>query len=113
MDKKEVTKAVDRLWGERQGNEQGSPKKSSQDSVHFSTTESEFRRFPSSSESAHYSSASSSPQVIHKLSQDEPPEKKSKVDTDVIERELQRQKYKHQEEYLQKQKLQQTISMYK
>ena len=50
----------------------------------------------------------------HKLSSDEPPEKKSRVDEAYErEREMERLKYEKEEEYLQMQKQKQRMSMLK
>ena len=112
-EKKETQKPSNRTQDDRRSDELGIKKamqgRAPQD-------ESEFRRFPSQSESLQYASPrGSSPKVIqHKLSADEPPEKKSRVDDAYErERELERLKYKREEEFLQKQKHLQQISMYK
>ena len=77
-------------------------------------TESEFRRFPGQSDSLRFASRSLSPKVIHKPSSEEPVEKKFRGDDSYQrEREREQQKYKQEEEFLQKQKLQQQISMYR
>ena len=113
FEKKEITKSSDRVQDERRLDESGA-KKSPQGRLHPDISESEFRRFPVQGESLRYASRSLSPKVMHKLSSEEPVEKKSRVDDSYErERELERQKYKREEEFLQKQKLKQQISMYK
>lgn len=69
----------------------------------------DFRRFPSRSESLQYTSSRGSIPLSG-----EPPEKKSRADDSYErEREMERLKYKQEEERLQKQKHVLQISMYK
>ncbi|KAJ7371532.1 hypothetical protein OS493_024872 [Desmophyllum pertusum] len=114
FEKKETSKPSDsRVQDDRRMDESGM-KKSPQGRAH--QDESEFRRFPSQSESLQFTtSRGSSPKVIqHKHSPEEPPEKKSRADDAYErEREMERLKYKREEEFLQKQKHLQQISMFK
>ena len=113
FEKKETPKLSERVQEDRRTDESGI-KKSPQGRAH--QDESDFRRYPSQSESLQYaSSRGSSPKVMqHKLSPEEPPEKKSRADDSYErERELERLKYKREEEFLQRQKHLQQISSFK
>lgn len=113
FEKKETPKPSDRMQEDRRMDESGI-KKSPQGRAQ--QDESDFRRYPSQTESLQYaSSRGTSPKVMqHKLSPEEPPEKKSRADDAYErEREMERLKYKREEEFLQKQKHLQQISMFK
>lgn len=113
FEKKEVPKPSDRAQDDRRMDESVA-KKSPQGRLPSDVSESEFRRFPGQGESLRYASRSLSPKVMHKRSPEEPAEKKSRPDDSYErERELERQQYKREEEFLQKQKLKQQITMYK
>ena len=114
FEKKEIPKPGDRVQDERRMEESGAKKSPQGRPLHADVSESEFRRFPGQGENLRYAVRSLSPKVMHKLSPEEPAEKKSRADDSYErERELERQKYKREEEFLQKQKLKQQISMYK
>ena len=112
LEKKEIPKLSDRMQEERKMDDL-SAKKSAVSRQHPESSESEFRRYPV--QSGDFTSRSQSPKVTtHKLPSEEPVEKKSRVDESYErERELERQKYKREEEFLQRQKLKQQISMFK
>jgi len=113
LEKKETPKPSDRLQEERRMDESGI-KKSPQRKAH--QDDNDFHRFPSQSESLQYTlSRGSPPKVVqHKLSSEEPPEKKSRADDSYErEKEMERLKHKREEEFLQKQKHVLTMSMYK
>ena len=113
FEKKETPKPSDRVQEDRRMDESGM-KKSPQGKAH--QDDSDFRRFPSQSESLQYTSSRGSPPKVVQRKQlsEEPPEKKSRADDSYErEREMERLKYKREEELLQKQKHVLQISMYK
>lgn len=113
FEKKENTKASDRVQEERRLDEVGT-KKSSQGRLHPDSSDSEIRRFPAQADGLAFASRSLSPKVMQKVSLEEPAEKKSRLDDSYErERELERQKYKKEEEFLQMQKMKQQFTYFK
>ncbi|XP_068740742.1 uncharacterized protein [Montipora capricornis] len=113
LEKKEIPTSSDRLQEERRTDESAGAKKSGPSRQHPDSGEGEFRgRYLV--QSGEFASRSQSPKVAsHKLPSEEPVEKKSRIDESYErERELERQKYKREEEFLQRQKLKQQISMF-
>ena len=113
LEKKETPKPSDRVQEDRRMDESGIKKSPERRAFQ---DDSDFRRFPSQNESLQYaSSRGTSPKVVqHKLLPEEPPEKKSRADDSYErEKEMERLKYKREEELLQKQKHKLSISMYK
>ena len=114
LEKKEIPTSSDRLQEERRTDESPGAKRSGPSRQHPDSSSGEFRgRYPV--QSGEFASRSQSPKVAsHKLPSEEPVEKKSRIDESYErERELERQKYKREEEFLQRQKLKQQISMFK
>lgn len=113
FEKKESQKPGDRVQDNRRLDE-SSMKKSPQGRAH--QDDSDFRRFSTQSESLQYKSSRGSPPKVvqRKPLSEEPPEKKTRADDSYErEREMERLKYKREEERLQKQKHVLQISMYK
>jgi len=113
LEKKETPKPSDRLQEEIRMSESGI-KNSPQRRAH--QDDGDFRRFPSQSESLQYTSSRGSPPKVvqHKHSSEEPPEKKSRADDSYErEKEMERLRYKREEELLQKQKHVMHLAMYK
>ncbi|XP_067016180.1 zinc finger protein 608-like isoform X2 [Acropora muricata] len=113
LEKKDIQKLSDRMQEEKRVDaEAPAAKKSSQNRLHSDSGESEFHRF--SAQSGEFASRSMSPKMSsNKLPPEEPAEKKSRLDESYErERELERQKYKREEEFLQRQKCEQRISFF-